>query len=387
MRVAVVLPERSPETGGGFTLQETLRQALSEAAQGARHEFVYFQSASRDSAVRLRTGAASKAARRTVRAIRDFQDRVLGLRLISMSTTFERSLRQHSIDLVWFTTQYAEDCGLPYIATVFDLEYLDQPWFPEVSANGEWDIRHAHYRRYLPKATRVVVPNESGREQVMRHFGLRASQILTLPHPTPQLPAPLDIGELLARHSIEPPFLLYPAQYWAHKNHATLLEALKLLNADGGRRYRLVCVGSDKGQRRHVQSLVARLGVEEDVRLLGFVPAEELASFYRGAHALVYLSYFGPENLPPLEAFALGCPVVNADIPGAREQLGEAALLVPPADAEACATAVRRLEDAGQRQQLVDRGAQVARERSAAAFVRSVIDFLDEFEAVRRCWT
>ncbi len=47
MRVAVVLPERSPETGGGFTFQETLQQALSEAAPGAPHEFVYFQPASR----------------------------------------------------------------------------------------------------------------------------------------------------------------------------------------------------------------------------------------------------------------------------------------------------------------------------------------------------
>ena len=384
MRVAVVLPERSPETGGGFTFQQTLQRALSEAAPGTPHQFVYFQP---EGAVRLPTGAASKAARRTVRAVRDFQDRVLGLRLVSLSTMFERSLRQHAIDLVWFTTHYAEDCGLPYIATVFDLEYLDQPWFPEVSANGEWEIRQAHYSRYLPKATRVVVPNDSGREQVMRHFGLRASRVLTLPHPTPRLPAPLDTGEVLARHSIEPPFLLYPAQYWAHKNHATLLEALRLLNADGGRRYRLVCVGSDKGRRRQVQSLVARLGLEEDVRLLGFVTGEELAGLYRGAHALVYLSYFGPENLPPLEALVLGCPVVNADIPGAREQLGGTALLVPPADAEACAKAVRRLEDADERQRLVDRGAERARERSAAAFVRGVIDFLDEFEAVRRCWT
>lgn len=387
MRIAVVLPERDPATGGGFTFQETLQQALSEAAAQATHEFVYFQPVSRAGAVPLPTGAASKAARRTVRAVRDLQDRVLGLRLVNLSTKFERSLREHTIDLVWFTTHYAEDCGLPYIATVFDLEYLDQPWFPEVSANGEWEIRHAHYSRYLPKATRVVVPNESGREQVMRSFGLPSSRILALPHPTPRLPPPLETDEVLARHSIEPPFLLYPAQYWAHKNHATLLEALRVLNADGGRPYRLVCIGSDKGQLGHVQALVAGLGLEADVRLLGFVPGEELASLYRGAHALTYLSYFGPENLPPLEAFALGCPVVNADVPGAREQLGDAALLVPPADPEACARAVRRLEDPVERQRLVEQGARRAKERSAAAFVSGVIDFLDEFEAVRRCWT
>jgi glycosyltransferase involved in cell wall biosynthesis len=43
---------------------------------------------------------------------------------------------------------------------------------------------------------------------------------------------------------------------------------------------------------------------------------------------LRYPSFFGAENLPPLEAFALGCPVIAADMPGAREQLGDAAILV-----------------------------------------------------------
>ena len=41
---------------------------------------------------------------------------------------------------------------------------------------------------------------------------------------------------------------------------------------------------------------------------------------------------FGPLNLPPLEAFALGCPVIAADIPGAKQELGDAAMLVNPAN-------------------------------------------------------
>ena len=56
----------------------------------------------------------------------------------------------------------------------------------------------------------------------------------------------------------------------------------------------------------------------------------ELIALYRHALALTFVSYFGPDNLPPLEAFALGCPVITSAIEGVDEQLGNAALYVNP---------------------------------------------------------
>jgi glycosyltransferase involved in cell wall biosynthesis len=150
--------------------------------------------------------------------------------------------------------------------------------------------------------------------------------------------------------------------------------------------YTLALVGSDKGYLDHVRGIARDLGLLERVRFLGFVETAELATLYRGAHALVFLSFFGPENLPPLEAFALGCPVVQADVPGAREQLGEAALFVSPADASAAADAVRQFEDPELRARLIEAGRERGSAFSADAYVRGVLDFLDEFEPVRSCW-
>jgi glycosyltransferase involved in cell wall biosynthesis len=50
------------------------------------------------------------------------------------------------------------------------------------------------------------------------------------------------------------------------------------------------------------------------VHILGIVTREDLLDLYVGARALVYVSYFGPENLPPLEAFGLGCPVIVSKV-------------------------------------------------------------------------
>lgn len=386
MRVAVVMPELDPRSGGGFTFQQALFAQLRDAAAGSTHEFVFYapgRATGRDMR-ELRLSRWSVLTRTLVRLIRDAQDRWLVVpRFVRPRTRFERSLARDAVDLVWFTTPYAEDCDRPYIFTMWDLEYLDLPWYPEVSRGGEWERREAHYRRYLPKATRVIVPNASGAEQVRRHFGLRPERLLELPHPTPSFALAGGEGDagVLDRHAIRSPYLLYPAQFWPHKDHRTALRALALLPE-----HRLVFVGSDKGAGMQVRADAAQLDVADRVQVLGFVALEELVALYRGADALAYVSLFGPENLPPLEAMALGCPVIAADVPGAAEQLADAALRIAPHDHEALAAAVASLADRALRERLVRAGRARAESLSAANYVHGVLDFLDAFDPIRPRW-
>jgi glycosyltransferase involved in cell wall biosynthesis len=121
--------------------------------------------------------------------------------------------------------------------------------------------------------------------------------------------------------------------------------------------------------------------------MLGFVSTEQLLSLYRHAVALTYVTFFGPENLPPLEAFAAGCPVVASDVAGAREQLGDAVLLVDPRRPEEIAAAVKSVySDRALRAKLIERGRERAKRSTPATFVAEVIAWLDDFEGVRRNW-
>jgi glycosyltransferase involved in cell wall biosynthesis len=390
MKVAVVYYQLTPEGGGVHTFTQSIHAALRAAERCSRHEFVYYATATPGGAppgvMMMPAGKVAAARKRTIYRLREAQDR-LGAPRVGPPTWFERSLAEHGVDLVWFATNYAEDCDQPFVFTVFDVEHARQPWFPEVSANGEWERRHHYFSRYIPKATRVIVPNAAGREQVMRYWRIEKDRFLCLSHPTPEFAlaagarpsAPRDV---LDRRGIGRRYLLYPAQFWAHKNHLTLFESLRLLG-DG---YELVCVGADKGQLEHLRGLCRELAVAERVHFLGFVSTEELVTLYHHAHALTYMSLFGPENLPPLEAMATGCPVVAADVPGAREQMGDAALRVAPLDPAAVAEAVRRLEDTGERKRLVAAGRERAARLTADRYVRGVLDFADQFESGRRGW-
>ena len=102
----------------------------------------------------------------------------------------------------------------------------------------------------------------------------------------------------------------------------------------------MVFTGSDKGNEQLVRRKISELGLDDQIHMLGFVPRDDLKALYSTALALTFASFFGPGNLPPLEAFALGCPVIASRVPGTQEQLGDAALLFNPADPEELANAI-----------------------------------------------
>jgi glycosyltransferase involved in cell wall biosynthesis len=395
VRVAVVFPGIDAEQGGGFTYARTLVDAVRAEEASCRHEFLFYtaQGAAPPEGFEVRripSGRVQRWRKGAIRLLRAVQD----LAAVTPArrgwrTWFERSLEEEGVDMVWFATNYAEECDPPFIFTPLDLAHREQPWYPEVSQGGIWERRQHHYSRFLGKAAAVVVPSSAGEAEVKRHFSIGEARILRLPHPTPtfalQADDTIDRRSVLERYDIHEPYVFYPAQYWAHKNHYTLLETIAELERRG-RPFTAVCAGADHGQLDHVRALADELGVEDRVRLLGFVELEELIALYRHAHALVFLSLFGPENLPPLEAFALRCPVIAGDVAGAREQMGDAALLVSATDPREVADAVERLDDDGLRTRLCDLGRPRAEERSAEAYVQGVVEFLDDFEPVRRSW-
>jgi glycosyltransferase involved in cell wall biosynthesis len=395
MRVAAVFDVEQPNAGGMHTFSANVLAALREAAPRSRHEFVLYavgfpRGGPPEDVIPIPTTRRYLYRRAANYQARDVLD-YAGLPSSRARTWFERSIAAQGVDLVWFATVYAERCDVPFIVTILDLEHVRQPWFPEVGALGEWARRNRHFGHFIPRATRVIVPNEAGRDQVVRYFRIEPERVLCLGHPTPAFAHEAARRDPLPRARVDAlgigaRYLFYPAQFWAHKNHAMLLDALATLARDGPGSYELVLVGSDKGQLDHARELATKAGIADLVHFLGFVETDDLVALYQHAHALTYVSFFGPENLPPLEAFALGCPVIAADIPGAREQLGDAALLVPPTDAAGLGRAVRRLEEPALRAELTERGRLRAAQLTPGAYVDGVIGFLDEFEQTRRCW-
>src|SRR5918997_1996759 len=121
-----------------------------------------------------------------------------------------------------------------------------------------------------------------------------------------------------------------------------------------------------------------KLGVEDRAELLGYLPIHGgLMERYRDANAFLHISW--TEGMPQvlLEAFAAGTPVVATAVGGVPEAAGDAALLIPPGDADAAARALDRLAtDPELRRQLVTRGVERVRGRTLEAESARVARFL-----------
>jgi glycosyltransferase involved in cell wall biosynthesis len=129
------------------------------------------------------------------------------------------------------------------------------------------------------------------------------------------------------------------------------------------------------------------LGLSERVRFAGYVPGNEIPVLYQQALALVMPTYFGPTNLPPLEAFLLGVPVLYPDLPGLRDQVGGAALLIDLKVPDSLAHQLARLLDSpGLRKQLIDAGKVQLDLHSDEARIETWKKILQEFRLRRICW-
>src|SRR5437588_8413503 len=353
MRVGVYVGDMSPTAGGGFTFQDDVVNALLTYDGMSAHQFVILAThppAALKSAKRGQFEFCRISGMRLNKLRRlfglGFEPFVSALRVMGLPTHLDRRLQARGIDIVWFVAPAFEATDTPYIYTLFDLQHRVQPWFPEVSERGRWLIREKSFAPLLMRASLIIAPNRASQEELELFYGIPAVRTCLLPHPTPSfaLRAADDSGaDVLQKFGLEPGYFFYPAQFWAHKNHIAALHAVRLLRDEHGVAARFVFVGSDHGNRKHVEQVASSLGLTGQLRVLGFVERRELVALYRHAQALVYLSYFGPENLPPLEAFALGCPVIASDVSGAREQLGNAALLIDPANWSQLAQAIMSL--------------------------------------------
>ncbi len=288
------------------------------------------------------------------------------LKWLEQYSPFEKYLVQRNVDLVYFLSPSVWVLDLDeinYIVTVWDLCHRDHPEFPEVRTNREFEARERSYRALLPRATAIFVDSELGKVNVILRYGIDNGRVHVMPFQAAAetrestsscIQSAIDLH---LKYNLELPYVFYPAQFWAHKNHVYLLEGLRTLDQRYGIRIGAIFSGGDKGNLAYVKSYVRKLNFENRVRFIGFVANEEIPELYRQSFALVMPSYFGPTNLPPLEGFKLGVPVLYSDKAGLRDQVGDAALLMDLSDPGSMADHIKNLIDDPQlRMRLIEAG-------------------------------
>ena len=295
--------------------------------------------------------------RRLQRAPRPRQAALPNPEIVQFRPDMRRWLRHCGIDLMLYPVPrtISFETGLPYMMAIPDLQHRLQPEFPEVSANGEWDQREYRFRNGARYATLLFADSEVGKEDILNFYGpygVTPDRVKVLPF-IPACYLGLDVPEserqrVRAMYGLPERYVFYPAQFWPHKNHIRIVQALGLIKQARQLKIPIAFCGSYEGEIRahtfrEVMTLRSKLGLEGEILYLGYVPDEDMSGLYAGAAALVMPTFFGPTNIPVLEAWAFGCPVLTSDIRGIRDQVGDGALLANPTSVEAIADGIHRL--------------------------------------------
>ncbi len=240
-----------------------------------------------------------------------------------------------------FTMPHYHQPAVPTVCVVYDLQYRT---YPQFFPSRERAMRDRHFRRACSVAS-VIVCLSSFVQGTIRQAEPEAPETIVIPAAIHQrLPevSPMHRTETLARLGLSGhPFLLYPANFWPHKNHEALIEAYALFR----RRHPsaplgLLLTGAPGAREDGLRELVRSLGNGENIVFAGFLSEEDLAVVMQECAALIFPSLYEGFGIPVMEAISHGRPVLCSNRTSLPEVGGDAPLYFDPGSPESIAGAI-----------------------------------------------
>jgi glycosyltransferase involved in cell wall biosynthesis len=406
MRIGLFL-ECSSDNGGAFQQSFSAIELLTRSS-AIIHELVVFTPFEQTRRLLLKHGiSAVRFTHRGYRLLDRWSATVLGgavlrrlrrLGLPRLGRHLDALLDEHGIDLVILndvdeTVRRIGDH--PFIITIYDVDHRDHPEFPEAYADRLFERMERTHLAVVPRALAVITNCASIARRITSLYHVDEDRIIILPlvpsvavrrHAAGE--GSTTVEEVRRKYDLPRRYVFYPAWFLFHKNHLYLLEGLaELERRHGIELHAVLCGGDPKGERAIIERQVRELGLTERVRFLGLVPDEDIPPLYQAAVALVMPSYFGPTNLPPVEAITLDCPAICSDLPGCREQMGEAALYCNLADPSSLGDHLAALiQDPALVDRLKHAGRRLADELSKLDYGERLAPLFDHYAYVRRRW-
>lgn len=305
-----------------------------------------------------------------------------------------RLIKKESIHLVYYLKPQENLINYPMVVTHWDVGHKSMYPFPEVSWNGNFAKRNNYYENILSKAFLVLCESETGAKELQKYYPVNADKVRVLPLFGGDVVAQ-EVSEdaqqvILSKYNLaKEKFFLYPAQFWAHKNHSTLIEAFYLLLKESGNEsLKLVLCGGDQGNLSYIKEIIDQLDLNRNVILPGFVSIKHLYTLYKNAIALVMPTFLGPTNIPLIEASQLKCAIVCSNLPGHKEIIGDSALYFDPCNVSDIKNCLQNILNSEMRKQLVSAAYQQIKNSSFQ--VEKSIPLLDKFlqhiKAARMAW-
>lgn len=235
----------------------------------------------------------------------------------------------------------------PSVGTVHDMAQLHIP--------EKYDAIHSIFNRHLlPRLVRkldhVITVSQFSKDDIVRYSRVPEGRV-TVTHLAADADRffPVDdraaAGRRVAeKYGFSTPYLLYISRLeHPGKNHVTLIQAFDRFRTETGFAYALVLPGPDRERAEEIHAAAERAAHAADINFPGFIDADDVADFYRGADLFVLPSRFEGFGLPTIEAMACGTPVITSTCASLPEVGGPHTPTFDPDDVDGLTAMMRKV--------------------------------------------
>jgi len=232
---------------------------------------------------------------------------------LSITNSFEKLIKKNKFDLIFFNSPHELVTLLSntnFIIYLLSMQHKTLNFFPEYSgSHHNLDLRDHIINKASDFAFKILVGAHKDKLLLNKFYNTDLNKIVVQPY-TFTLPY---IYEDNKDHNYKKTFddlkipdkkiFLYPAQFWAHKNHKYIIDVAKDFKKNNISNIIFVFCGFDKGNLNYIKNEIIKNDVQEYFKIFNYLSDFELISLYLRCFAIIMPSYVGHTVIPMYEAF------------------------------------------------------------------------------------
>ena len=254
--------------------------------------------------------------------------------------------KAHGVDAVFENAQFfGRRLGLPAIAWIPDFQHR---YLRDLFGWSEYWKRELGFRAQVAGGRRIMLSSADAQADCHRFYpdSVGRTHVVRFAVPAQSLLQQERAREVADSYGLPLHYFCMPNQFWQHKNHALVVDALALARERGCDIVVAACgMQSDPRNPGYVPALLARIAgqsLDRHLRLLGMIPYEDVRALMMASQALLNPSRFEGWSTTVEEARSLGVPMLLSDIRVHREQAGGQASYFDSESSASLADALQR---------------------------------------------
>tara|TARA_B100000989_G_scaffold285589_1_gene253437 strand:- start:18280 stop:19485 length:1206 start_codon:yes stop_codon:yes gene_type:complete len=231
----------------------------------------------------------------------------------SFTNRFDKFLLSKNFDLIFFNAPYEISLlttKINFVIMLLSMQHRIHNYFPEHQNGHDNEIRDYIIENAVKRSFKIFVGAEKDKSLLVKFFNAVEDKIIVQPYsftlpklyeenPEFDYKKTFDNLNLPAKKKL----FIYPAQFWAHKNHKHVIDICLDLKKMNRNDINFIFCGYDNGNLKHIKQLIDSNNLNNYIKIFDYLNNYQLISLYLNCDGVIMPTFIGHTTIPMYEAF------------------------------------------------------------------------------------